>query len=147
MFGRVRVSSSSPDELERPTAKLLKHDSLSIYGNPPCSVLHSMFCANMDLSFMLLFISLFGSSFSLELRVVGCTMCECKLPSGKCLSNRIMLADLVVPLLARVWFHVCSSISSASLKLVAPQKRLFPYLNRPSDILWTRSSPSARSLI
>ncbi|XP_031372994.1 uncharacterized protein LOC116188030 [Punica granatum] len=31
MFGRVRAPSSSPDELERHTAKLLKHDSLSIY--------------------------------------------------------------------------------------------------------------------
>lgn len=32
MFGRVRVASSSPDDLERPISKLLKHDSLSIYG-------------------------------------------------------------------------------------------------------------------
>ncbi|KAK4749647.1 hypothetical protein SAY87_027096 [Trapa incisa] len=31
MFGRVRISSTSPDDLERSTAKLLKHDSLSIY--------------------------------------------------------------------------------------------------------------------
>ncbi|KAL3716763.1 hypothetical protein ACJRO7_008360 [Eucalyptus globulus] len=31
MLGRVRGPSSSPDSLERSTAKLLKHDSLSIY--------------------------------------------------------------------------------------------------------------------
>ncbi|KAF8005855.1 hypothetical protein BT93_K0209 [Corymbia citriodora subsp. variegata] len=31
MLGRVRAPSSSPDSLERSTAKLLKHDSLSIY--------------------------------------------------------------------------------------------------------------------
>ncbi|KAL9338051.1 hypothetical protein Peur_069820 [Populus x canadensis] len=31
MFGRVRASSSSPDYLERPSSKILKDDSLSIY--------------------------------------------------------------------------------------------------------------------
>ncbi|KAJ6339641.1 hypothetical protein OIU77_007561 [Salix suchowensis] len=31
MFGRVRVSSSSLDSLERPSSKILKDDSLSIY--------------------------------------------------------------------------------------------------------------------
>ncbi|KAI6675458.1 hypothetical protein NL676_003364 [Syzygium grande] len=31
MLGRVRAPSSSPDSLERSTAKLLKHDPLSIY--------------------------------------------------------------------------------------------------------------------
>ncbi|KAJ6374439.1 hypothetical protein OIU78_030040 [Salix suchowensis] len=31
MFGRVRVSSSSLDSLERPSSKILKEDSLSIY--------------------------------------------------------------------------------------------------------------------
>ncbi|KAM1128884.1 hypothetical protein ACFX13_039481 [Malus domestica] len=45
MFGRIRASSCPAESLERPPSKILKDDSLSIYGNttaplPPITSLH-----------------------------------------------------------------------------------------------------------
>lgn len=71
MFGRVRVSSSSPDELERPTAKLLKHDSLSIYGNSSSMPLSRIKCGSID------FVA-FCSAYLFHAN-------SGELPSGKCL--------------------------------------------------------------